>query len=62
MPDVYVLRESESEKFLVFKKTTTDIKIVENKRSFTIGDYRSLMDVCSMLSNLKAMQKLQIEQ
>ncbi len=62
MPDIYVLREEKGDKFLFINQKNTDIKIIEKKRDFTVNDYRSLMDVCNMMSNLKAMQKLQIEE
>lgn len=54
MPDVFVLREEQSSRFLGFKQTDTSYYVVEKNRGFTREDLACILNVCEGLSFTKA--------
>jgi hypothetical protein len=54
VPDVFVIEESSCDRVGPFSITDTEIYLVERSRGFSRADLKAIMNVCSFVTNAKA--------
>jgi len=55
MPDVFILREEESDTFMGIKSTHSSYYIVERNRGLNREDVNSILSICSAFTHNKAL-------